>query len=52
MDPLLGNDRETNNETTAAARERPARQWTGWKAGFFPQVPRRWLRTQQLLRCP
>jgi hypothetical protein len=25
IDPLLGNDRETNNETTAVARQRPAR---------------------------
>jgi hypothetical protein len=29
---LLGNDRETNNETTAVDRQRSARQWTGWKA--------------------
>jgi hypothetical protein len=40
MDPLLGKDRETNNETTAVARQQPARQWTGWKtvfsAGFAP----------------
>jgi hypothetical protein len=25
IDPLLGNDRETNNETTAVARQRPTR---------------------------
>jgi hypothetical protein len=34
IDPLLGNDRETSNETTAVARQRPERQWTGWKALF------------------
>jgi hypothetical protein len=33
MGSLLGNDRETD-ETTAVARQRPARQWTGWKAMF------------------
>jgi hypothetical protein len=33
MGPLLGNGRETD-ETTAVARQRPARQWTGWKAMF------------------
>jgi hypothetical protein len=27
-EPLLGKDRETNNETTAVARQQPARQWT------------------------
>jgi hypothetical protein len=31
---LLGNDRETNNETTAIARQRPALQGTGWKLAF------------------
>jgi hypothetical protein len=25
IDPLLGNDHETNNETTAVARQRPER---------------------------
>jgi hypothetical protein len=25
VDPLIGNDRETNNETTAVARQRAAR---------------------------
>jgi hypothetical protein len=34
MDPLLGNDRETNNEVTAVGRQRPAHQWTGWKVTF------------------
>jgi hypothetical protein len=34
IDPLLNNDRETNNETTVFARKRPARQWTGWKVVF------------------
>jgi hypothetical protein len=36
---LLGNDRE-KNETTAVAKQRPERHWTGWKsvfsAGFAP----------------
>jgi hypothetical protein len=32
IDPLLGNDRETNNETTALARKSTARQWTRWVA--------------------
>jgi hypothetical protein len=32
MDQLLGNDRETNNETTAVGRQQPELQWTGWKA--------------------
>jgi hypothetical protein len=31
MDPLPGNDRETNNETKTVARQRSARQWTSWK---------------------
>jgi hypothetical protein len=31
---LLGNDRETNNETTAVAKQRPGLQWTGWKVMF------------------
>jgi hypothetical protein len=31
IDPLLGNDRETN-ETTSVARQRPERQLTWWKA--------------------
>jgi hypothetical protein len=26
-DPLLGKDRETNNETTIVVRQQPARQW-------------------------
>jgi hypothetical protein len=34
INPLLGNDRKTNNETTAVARQRPARQWTDWIAMF------------------
>jgi hypothetical protein len=34
IDPLLGNDGETINETTTIARHRPARQWTDWKAIF------------------
>jgi hypothetical protein len=29
IDPLLGKDFETNNETTAVARQQPAHQWTG-----------------------
>jgi hypothetical protein len=33
-DPLLGNDRETNSETTTVARQWPVRQWIGWKAMF------------------
>jgi hypothetical protein len=32
IDPLLANDRETNNETTAVVRKQPACQWTSWKA--------------------
>jgi hypothetical protein len=32
-DLLLGNDSESN-ETSTIARQRPARQWTGWKAMF------------------
>jgi hypothetical protein len=31
---LIGNYYETNNETTAVARQQPSRQWTGWKAEF------------------
>lgn len=34
IDPLLGNDHKTNNETAATARKQPARQWTGSKALF------------------
>jgi hypothetical protein len=34
IDPLLGKDRETKNETTAVTRQRPTRLWTGWKAVF------------------
>jgi hypothetical protein len=30
--PFLGNDRETNNETTAVPRQQPGRQWIGWLA--------------------
>jgi hypothetical protein len=33
-DPLLDNDHETNNETTATAMQQPVRQWTGWKTVF------------------
>jgi hypothetical protein len=33
IDPLLGNDRETN-EIPTIAKQLPARQWTGWKAAF------------------
>jgi hypothetical protein len=29
IDLLLSRDHETNNETTAVARQEPARQWTG-----------------------
>jgi hypothetical protein len=40
--PLLGNDREPNNGTVIA-RQRPLRQWTGWKAlisaGSAPMAP-------------
>jgi hypothetical protein len=46
--PLLGKDRETNNETTAVARQQPARQWTGWVAiTWEPQQTR----TQQEKSC-
>jgi hypothetical protein len=31
---LLGDNRETNDETTAIAWQQPARQCTGWKAVF------------------
>jgi hypothetical protein len=33
IDPLLNNDWETN-VTTAVTMQRPARQWTSWKAVF------------------
>jgi hypothetical protein len=33
VEPLLCNDRETN-EAIAVAKQRPARQWTGFKTGF------------------
>jgi hypothetical protein len=40
IEQLLGNDHETNNGT-AVARQRPAHQWTGWKAIFSTQsMPR------------
>jgi hypothetical protein len=39
MDPLLDNDRETNNESTAVIRQRLARQWTFWKAVFSAGSP-------------
>jgi hypothetical protein len=45
IDPLLGNDCETN-ERTAVARQRPERLWTGWKA-VFSDGRRRRLHTQQ-----
>lgn len=32
VDPLIGNESETRNETAAFAMQRPAQQWTGWKA--------------------
>jgi hypothetical protein len=35
IDPLLGNDCETNNGTISVARQRPARQLTAWKVVFF-----------------
>jgi hypothetical protein len=34
-DPLLGNDRQTNNETTAVALKRSVHQWTSWKVVFL-----------------
>jgi hypothetical protein len=34
IDPLLVNDREINNETTAVSRQCPTRKWPGWKAVF------------------
>jgi hypothetical protein len=34
IDPSLGNDLETNNETTAVARQQSGPQWTGWKGVF------------------
>jgi hypothetical protein len=34
IDPLLGNDRETDETTAVAARQQPSLQWTGWKAVF------------------
>jgi hypothetical protein len=36
MDPLLGNESETN-DTTAVTRQQPACQWPGWKVAFPPQ---------------
>jgi hypothetical protein len=48
IDALLGNDRGTNNEKTAVARQRPARQWT--REQCFLRVPRRWLRTQKWIQ--
>jgi hypothetical protein len=33
IDPLLGNDCETNNKT-AVARQQLESQWTGWKGMF------------------
>jgi hypothetical protein len=42
MDQLLGNDSETNDETTVVVKQRPARQWIGRKAvfsaGFAPMA--------------
>jgi hypothetical protein len=31
---LLGNNHETNDETTAVAWQRPVRPWIGWKVVF------------------
>jgi hypothetical protein len=55
IDQLLGNDSETNNETTAVAWQRPARQWTGWEAVFSartaPMVAHATMDTAKEERC-
>jgi hypothetical protein len=43
IDPLLGKDLETYNETTAVAKQQPVRQWTGCETSLeFSSVVRRW----------
>jgi hypothetical protein len=34
IDPLIGNDCETNNDKTDIAWQQPAHLWTGWKEVF------------------